>query len=208
MTAAIMAPRDVPSIDLELSTAQLLRKPVMALAIVLVGGLLIFTKSQFPAGHVVHETIEWVGIVLIFICICGRVWCSLYIGGKKDSQLVTIGPYSVSRNPLYLFSMLGAAGAGAQFGNITSVCFAVLLTWLVAHLVVLQEERRLAAVYGDAFRDYCARVPRYGPRPSLWRSVVRNDSVSPRPPSHHAGLSVLTTRRTPLYSESDHWLSR
>ena len=39
------------------------------------------------------------------------------------------------------------------------------------------------------------------------RSVVRNDSVS-RPSPHQAGLSVLTTRSTPRYSESDHWLSR
>jgi hypothetical protein len=28
----------------------------------------------------------------------GRMWCSLYIAGSKDKELITNGPYSLCRN--------------------------------------------------------------------------------------------------------------
>ena len=42
---------------------------------------------------------------MILICILGRTWATLYIGGQKQRELVTKGPYSVVRNPLYLFTL-------------------------------------------------------------------------------------------------------
>ena len=35
-----------------------------------------------------------------------RWWSTLYIGGHKQKSVVSAGPYSVSRNPLYLGSFL------------------------------------------------------------------------------------------------------
>ena len=46
-------------------------------------------------------------------------WSSLYIAGRKGRELVTVGPYSTCRNPLYFFSIVGAAGMGAQSGSLT-----------------------------------------------------------------------------------------
>ena len=55
----------------------------------------------------------------------------LYVGGRKNAELVTTGPYSMMRNPLYFFSLLGVAGVGAQTGSVlatfavTAVAYAV-----------------------------------------------------------------------------------
>jgi hypothetical protein len=84
---------------------------------------------------------------------------------------VTVGPYSIVRNPLYVFSILGAAGAGAQLGSITTAMLSGLLAWLVFHVVVRQEERLMAERYGDAFAAYMASVPRFLPDLRLWRDV-------------------------------------
>ncbi|MBN8965496.1 MAG: isoprenylcysteine carboxylmethyltransferase family protein [Rhizobiales bacterium] len=108
-------PKDHP---MTIASVQIIRKIVLGIA-VLIGTLMFaFTNSSLEAGNSTHEMIEWFGIVAIVTCILGRTWASLYIGGRKIEQFVTNGPYSVMRNPLYFFSILGAAGAGAQLGSV------------------------------------------------------------------------------------------
>lgn len=156
---------------MNIAEVQLVRKGVLGVAVLV--GVLMFamTNSTHPSGESVHEMIEWFGIVLIVICILGRTWCTLYIGGRKIEQFVTEGPYSVARNPLYFFSILGAAGAGAQLGSVISAVVFGVLAWAVFYVVVLQEERLLAGRYGEAFAAYVASVPRFLPNPRLWRDA-------------------------------------
>ena len=93
---------------------QTIRKLVLSGAFLI--GVLMFalTGSRFDMPlHRTHELIEWSGIAAIIVCILGRTWASLYIAGRKIEQFVTDGPYSVMRNPLYFFSIIGTAGAGA-----------------------------------------------------------------------------------------------
>jgi hypothetical protein len=119
--------------------------------------------------------------VLIVLCILGRTWCTIYIGGHKNEKLVTDGPYSICRNPLYLFSIIGATGVGAQLGSVVVALAAGFVAWLVFFLVVLKEEEFLVSMLGNAYRNYIVRVPRFLPKPSLWRDaktlIVRPNSV-------------------------------
>lgn len=154
-----------------IADVQNVRKLVLGIAMLI--GVMVFavTTSRDQSGPASHEAIEWIGIVAIVICILGRTWCSLYIGGRKIVQFVTDGPYSVSRNPLYFFSILGAAGAGAQLGSLVSAVLFGTLAWLVFHVVVLKEETVLAERYGVAYASYRATVPRFLPNPRLWRDA-------------------------------------
>lgn len=93
------------------------------------------------------------------------LWLRAYASGyvKKNQELAQTGPYAYTRNPLYLGSMLMAAG------------FAVaLLSWPLALIlasgfaiiyvpVIASEERFLRSVFPE-FDDYCRRVPRLFPR--------------------------------------------
>jgi protein-S-isoprenylcysteine O-methyltransferase Ste14 len=142
---------------------------VLLLAVASIGALFIFGGSRWSPE--VDDAIESAGRVLIVICILGRTWCSLYIGGRKTSRLVTAGPYSVTRNPLYVFSIIGAAGIGAQLGAVSAAVLAGIFAGIVHSLVVIQEERLMLASHGDVFRDYAARVPRFLPRLSGWKNV-------------------------------------
>src|SRR5690606_40050349 len=74
--------------------------------------------------------------ILIVVCVIGRTWSSIYIAGHKVQTLVMDGPYSISRNPLYVFSIIGAAGAGAQLGSIVLALAAGFVAW------IRSEERR------------------------------------------------------------------
>jgi protein-S-isoprenylcysteine O-methyltransferase Ste14 len=104
-------------------------------------------------------------VALSLIMVLPGLWLRGYAAGyvKKNRELTQTGPYAYTRNPLYLGSILIAAG------------FAVaLLSWPVAGMlaamflivyvpVIASEERFLRATFPD-FAAYCQRVPRLIPR--------------------------------------------
>ncbi|HET7413853.1 MAG TPA: isoprenylcysteine carboxylmethyltransferase family protein [Pararhizobium sp.] len=124
---------------------------------------LIFCRSWFGYGEL-HEFIEAAGLSLIGVCVLGRLWATLYIGGRKNAEIVTNGPYSLTRNPLYVFSAIGAAGVGAQTGSIVVALAFGLVTAFSFQIVIRREEAFLRHEFGAAFEAYRHRVPRFLPR--------------------------------------------
>ena len=98
----------------------------------------------------------------------GRVWSSIYIAGRKTSTLVEFGPYSVARNPLYLFSLVGAAGIGLASGSLLILALLTISFGLYYPFVILGEEESLRKVHGHSFDSYAKRVPRFLPKISLY----------------------------------------
>lgn len=124
---------------------------------------LLFVQSAWPDGEL-HEFVEAIGLGLIVVGIVGRMWCTLYIGGRKSAEIVSSGPYSVTRNPLYVFSTIAAGGVGAQTGSIVlGLAFALCCAGAFG-IVIRREEAFLAREFGPAYDDYIRRVPRFWPR--------------------------------------------
>lgn len=114
---------------------------------------------------------SWAGIaVRILACllfIAGaacRFWAMLYIGGRKGCVVVSQGPYSLVRNPLYLGTFLMTLSLVVFLGNLTSIIGCLAIASIYACVTVPSEERRLTSKHGDAYRDYCRRVPRFWPK--------------------------------------------
>ena len=164
-----MKPSTLAPTAVDIASVQLARK--LGLLVTLSTFLALFIFGGPRWSYAVHEAMRWIGAGLIFICIAGRTWCSLYIGGRKISELVTTGPYSVSRNPLYVFSIIGATGVGAQFGAVSVALLGGVFAWLVHLIVAKHEERLLLAEHGERYARYLAEVPRFLPRFSLWKNV-------------------------------------
>ena len=125
-----------------------------------------------------HEYVEKFGIAAILLAILGRMWCTLYIGGRKSAEVVRNGPYSVSRNPLYFFSAIGAIGVGAMTGSVTVAVLFGVLCYIAFHYVILAEEDHLTRVLGEDYEAYLRQVPRFFPTPSLYTDL---DDVSAKP---------------------------
>lgn len=150
-----------------LSAVQAARK--MALGVVLLVGLAAFAVTQGQGmGVQVHELVEKFGLALIVVCILGRVWCSLYIGGRKVRDLIDNGPYSIVRNPLYVFSFIGAAGIGAQTGSLVVAVVCAVVCYIVFAILVRREEAALVKVHGETYAAYLRSTPRFLPNPALW----------------------------------------
>lgn len=151
----------------DLAAYQRKRRQVLAIIFTVIGVGLIFVGSAH--GELWHERIESIGSMLILIGIGGRLWSTLYIGGRKSAEVVETGPYSIMRNPLYFFSSVAAMGVGAQAGSvILAIAFAVFC-WLAFLVVIRREETFLEASFGAPYADYMARVPRFFPNPKLYR---------------------------------------
>ncbi|MCQ8872820.1 isoprenylcysteine carboxylmethyltransferase family protein [Mesorhizobium sp. LMG17149] len=152
-----------------LGNYQHMRRIVLAVLVVVLFAALLFGQSTFPPDTPVHESIEMFGVLLIFLGIVGRLWATLYIGGRKSSEVVTGGPYSITRNPLYVFSTVAAAGVGAQIGSFSGIILFGLLCAGAFHIVILREEKFLKEALGAPYQAYLARVPRFFPKLSLYQ---------------------------------------
>jgi protein-S-isoprenylcysteine O-methyltransferase Ste14 len=160
-----------------LNPVQVTRKIALGLGAIAALALVALVGSPVEWATI-HESVEAIGLALILICIAGRCWCTLYIGGRKGAELVDIGPYSLCRNPLYFFSFLGAAGVGAQTGALTVALLFTIAAWVVFRLVVSREEGFLKGALGEPYAPYLAAVPRFLPLPWLWKG---KDMVEVRP---------------------------
>lgn len=138
------------------------RKPVsrvFALSLVM---LLLFTTSpSTPFGVLITEI---VGILLVIAAAIGRIWCALYIAGRKNSELCRDGPYSLCRNPLYVFSFLGVIGLALVARSAPVALILIPLFWGYHHFVIKFEETRLRSLFGEAYDDYCAKTSRLWPQ--------------------------------------------
>lgn len=152
----------------DLQGIQKIRKAGVLVALIALTGLTMVTQTPSGLDSAMHEGIEAIGLGAIVLSIVGRAWCSLYIGGRKKAEIVDRGPYSISRNPLYVFSFVGAFGIGAQSGSLTIGALFTLAALGIFYMTVLKEERWLEASFGDAYADYKRRTPRFGPDFRLW----------------------------------------
>jgi len=153
-----------------------LSKLVAGLAFVVVA----LTQSRWELHHGDVATFLYsAGLALAAIGAVGRIWCSFFISGRKDGQLVTEGPYSISRNPLYVFSCIGLVGVGLTTETLTYPVLFLAIFGLYYPGIMAREERRLEELFGEAYRQYRQRVPRFWPRlelysePASWNSNPR-----------------------------------
>lgn len=125
--------------------------------------LILFSKSYWEQVPFISDLFFLFGIVLVGIATVGRLWCLLYISGYKTDTLIRWGPYSLCRNPLYFFSLLGGVGVGLAsetliLPGIILICFALYYPF-----VIKAEERKLHKVHNKEFDDYIDSTPRFFP---------------------------------------------
>jgi len=148
-------------------------------AAVWLGAALVIRPAGFQTTA--FELLKLLGYLLLIVAALGRIWAFAYIGGRKNQELCRRGPYGMTRNPLYVFSFLGVCGAGLGLQSLALFATAAVFFLAYYAIVIRAEERRLAEIFGPAFAQYCAEVPRFWPR---WHLVPDDNdsepSLSPR----------------------------
>lgn len=91
-----------------------------------------------------------------------RVWASGYI--RKERELATSGPYSLTRNPLYLGNFLIGAGFCIASWQIISIPIFFLYFLLFYIPLIRIEEKRMKEIFGEDYIQYKKSVPVFFPR--------------------------------------------
>jgi protein-S-isoprenylcysteine O-methyltransferase Ste14 len=129
-------------------------------------------RWRVPAGYPVGVAAFWFARPQVkwLLCGAGIAICGLIIRGyaaghlRKHKQLATSGPYAFTRNPLYLGSVLLAAGFSvASHSWISTLLLAAYLA-IFYPAVISREQNELERHYGAAFVEYMSHVPVFWPR--------------------------------------------
>jgi hypothetical protein len=102
------------------------------------------------------------GLLLIVAGTAIRSWAAGSL--KKNSELSTSGPYSLSRNPLYLGTFLMMAGFCTLAGTVYDFLVIALLAVLLYLPKIKSEELYLRQKFGPLWLEYCRSTPRLLPR--------------------------------------------
>jgi protein-S-isoprenylcysteine O-methyltransferase Ste14 len=124
----------------------------------------IFVRPSWDPEATSAFFVELAGYVFLILGLSVRIWSILYVGGRKSQELVTDGPYSLCRNPLYVGTFLLTIGAGLCFENLLML-LAMLGIIVPAHVVVARlEEKHMVAKFPQEYPLYAKEVPAFWPR--------------------------------------------
>lgn len=140
-------------------------------------GLTAVTRS-LPLHPAFDTALDAAGLLLVSFACLGRIWCSVFIAGRKDVELVTVGPYALCRHPLYTLSMIGGLGLGLATHSVVLTVSTLLVLGTLFTRAAAAEDRFLAARFDERFEAYRASTPRFWPR--RWRHALPA-SVTVRP---------------------------
>ena len=143
---------------------------------VLVVGLVLVSAPAASPYDISRPIMLWLGYVLVIAGAMGRAYCSAFIGGRKNDVVVRQGPFSIVRNPLYVFSFLATVGISLQSGMWTLLLLLAGSYLLYYPLVVRKEEAFLENKFGEDYRRYMQEVPRWIPNFKLWNEPEQVDA--------------------------------
>lgn len=134
--------------------------------------LVIFILISKPVVHdiLIRVILIYLGTTLIFIGIMGRVFASIFMGSQRNVKIVTTGLYSITRNPLYLFSFVSTVGIILIYGSIILIVVITSVYLIYYKYVISFEEYDLTRNFGKIYSDYLnSSVPRFFPKFPLWK---------------------------------------
>jgi len=145
--------------------------PLLALAVIILGLILDWLLPAYVLTVLLSTTVRApIGVVLIGAGLALVIPANVAFRSvgthpepwKPSVTLVTDGIFAWVRNPMYVGGTLFLAGLSILLASDWMLVMTVVFAVVLHFGVVRREERYLEAKFGDAYRQYCEKVSRYG----------------------------------------------
>lgn len=144
----------------------MIKPPHIALLLLLLSWL---ASNYFPELGIIKYPYRNIGILVFFLGFALLFW-SFYlfkknktpiIPGQKPAFVVAEGPYTFTRNPMYLGVTIALLGFAVYFGNLLSFLSPVIFFLIMNFYFVSLEERLMEGLFGKKYLKYKKRVRRW-----------------------------------------------
>ena len=123
----------------------------------------------FPIKKVVYPPYTYAGFIMILFGAIMNLWTDRLFKENNTTvkpyleltSLITSGPFSLSRHPMYLGMASVLLGVAVNHGTIITFVFPLLFVILMEILFIPFEEETLIRIYGVDYRDYQSKVRRW-----------------------------------------------
>jgi protein-S-isoprenylcysteine O-methyltransferase Ste14 len=159
-------------------------------------------RLRVPSGFLIVLVFAWfsaptpvsleIGLPVAVLGLALRAWAAGCLA--KDRELATGGPYAFTRNPLYMGTLVVAAGLSIAARSVGLGALFVAVFLFVYLPVIQNESEHLHRLFGD-YAAYSAAVPLLLPRltpsrakkanPFQWALYLRNQE-------YNAGVGLAT----------------
>jgi protein-S-isoprenylcysteine O-methyltransferase Ste14 len=135
------------------------------LAVVVLVGL----HFLFPIRQIIFAPLRYAGIVAILAALALVLWAARLFDRagttikpfESSSSLVVVGPYRLSRTPMYLGMVIALLGAAVLAGSISPFAVVPLFVGFIDRRFIRAEEAALRETFGPRYAEYQAKVRRW-----------------------------------------------
>jgi len=146
-----------------------IKPPILFLGALALGALLSLViplgpRLASPNGQALAVGLTFVAIGFALAAFSVRSFQNAgttVVPGEPSTALVVTGPYHVTRNPIYIGLVLIYFGLAIILTSVWVLLLLIPVLYVLQRGVVEREEAYLSRQFGDAYRKYQARVPRW-----------------------------------------------
>jgi protein-S-isoprenylcysteine O-methyltransferase Ste14 len=138
--------------------------------IYLASALAAYALGKVYSLEFVHDHVFIIfGTIITFVGFALDLWAMVVMWRARTNilphrgadSLIDSGPFRFTRNPIYLGNTVVMMGVSFYFDNGWFLLLGLVAAILVDHLAIRREEIHLAKRFGDEWRNYSTRTPRW-----------------------------------------------
>jgi len=154
--------------------ASQLRIVALSFAALYFAGAVLYALSPSWVIFLSIPVVEWFRLVMVGVAVLGisfvlwalrslgKNWAPSLSGVRKDTFLVTTGPHRIVRHPVYFGASIFLVALALLAANFL-ILLPTLTLLILLYAQLPDEENMLIDRFGDEYREYMKRTPRFMP---------------------------------------------